>query len=180
MNCTEECRQQAQGRLGGPHVVDCPNYVAPDYSGLVEALERAQECDDPATIVQKLDRVVTPGGGWACACSGCAPGEPLCRCAMQNVIRWRGQWVKLEALTPDHPERRASQDEWEVWLTGFDFGDRINVIREIRLATKCSLFEAKTLTDKTPSRIKAGLYRSEAEELKAALEQRAGARVELR
>ncbi len=57
--------------------------------------------------------------------------------------------------------------------------NKINVIKEVRTATGLGLKEAKDLVDGAPKPVKEGASKTEAEELKAALE-KAGAKVELK
>ena len=47
---------------------------------------------------------------------------------------------------------------------------KINVIKVIRELTGLGLMEAKTMADKTPSKVKEGVSKAEADELKAKLE----------
>ena len=70
------------------------------------------------------------------------------------------------------------QTEFDVILTGF--GDnKIPVIKVVRGATSLGLKEAKELVDSAPKAIKEGVPESEANEIKAQLEE-AGADVELK
>ena len=60
------------------------------------------------------------------------------------------------------------------------FGDKkINVIKEVRGITGLGLKEAKDLVEEIPAKIKEGVTKEEAEEVKAALEA-AGAVIELK
>ncbi|ASM39691.1 50S ribosomal protein L7/L12 [Campylobacter sp. RM12327] len=68
--------------------------------------------------------------------------------------------------------------EFDVILT--DAGDKkINVIKVVRALTGLGLKEAKDATENTPSTIKEGISKADAEEAKKQLEE-AGAKVELK
>ena len=70
------------------------------------------------------------------------------------------------------------QTAFDVVLTGA--GDKkIQVIKVVRAATGLGLKEAKALVDEAPKPVKEGVYRDEAEKLKADLEE-AGGSVELK
>jgi len=62
------------------------------------------------------------------------------------------------------------QDEFDVILEGF--GDKkIQVIKVVREVTSLGLKEAKDLVDSAPSTVREGLSKSEAEQVKAKLEE---------
>ncbi len=68
--------------------------------------------------------------------------------------------------------------EFDVVMT--DFGaEKIKVIKEVRGITGLGLAEAKALVEGVPAKIKEGISKDDAEELKAKLEE-AGAKVELK
>ena len=69
--------------------------------------------------------------------------------------------------------------EFDVVLTGFDAAAKIKVIKVVREVTGQGLAEAKATVEGTPSTLKEGISKAEAEELKAKLEE-AGAKVELK
>ena len=69
--------------------------------------------------------------------------------------------------------------EFDVVLTGFDAAAKIKVIKVVREITGQGLAEAKATVEGTPSTLKEGVSKAEAEELKAKLEE-AGAKVELK
>jgi large subunit ribosomal protein L7/L12 len=70
------------------------------------------------------------------------------------------------------------KDEFDVVLSGV--GDKkIQVIKVIREVTSLGLKEAKDLVDSAPSTVKEGISKSEAEQVKAKLEEQ-GATVELK
>ena len=72
----------------------------------------------------------------------------------------------------------AEQTEFDVVLT--NFGDKkIGVIKEVRGITGLGLKEAKELVEGTPSKVKEGVSKEEAEEAKKKLED-AGATVEVK
>lgn len=70
------------------------------------------------------------------------------------------------------------KDEFNVVLTSAG-SSKINVIKAVRTITSLGLKEAKELVDSAPKPIKEGVSKSEADELKAQLEE-AGASVELK
>ena len=68
--------------------------------------------------------------------------------------------------------------EFDVVMT--DFGsEKIKVIKEVRSITSLGLAEAKAMVEGVPAKIKEGVSKDEAEELKAKLEA-VGAKVELK
>ena len=69
--------------------------------------------------------------------------------------------------------------EFDVILAGFDAAAKIKVIKVVREITGQGLAEAKATVEGTPSTLKEGVSKAEAEELKAKLEE-AGAKVELK
>ena len=70
------------------------------------------------------------------------------------------------------------KDEFDVMLTSAG-SSKINVIKVVRTITGLGLKEAKELVDSAPKAVKEGANKTEAEELKAQLEE-AGASVELK
>ena len=78
----------------------------------------------------------------------------------------------------DAPASAEAKTEFSVTLTSI--GDKkINVIKEVRAATGLGLKEAKDLVEAAPSIVKEGIPESEANEIKAKLEE-AGASVEIK
>ena len=78
----------------------------------------------------------------------------------------------------DAGEAAAEKDEFDVVLTGF--GDaKVGVIKAVRTITGLGLKEAKEAVEGTPSTIKEGVAKDEAEEVKKQLEE-AGGSVELK
>ena len=69
--------------------------------------------------------------------------------------------------------------EFDVVLTGFDAAAKIKVIKVVREITGQGLAEAKATVEGTPSTLKEGISKDEAEALKKQLEE-AGAKVELK
>ena len=69
--------------------------------------------------------------------------------------------------------------EFDVVLTGFDAAAKIKVIKVVREITGQGLAEAKATVEGTPSTLKEGISKADAEALKAQLEE-AGAKVELK
>jgi len=74
----------------------------------------------------------------------------------------------------------AAEEKTEFDVIILDAGDKkINVIKEIRALTGLGLKEAKTAAEETPSTIKEGISKDDAEAAKALLEA-AGAKVEIK
>ena len=69
--------------------------------------------------------------------------------------------------------------EFDVVLAGFDAAAKIKVIKVVREITGQGLAEAKATVEGTPSTLKEGISKADAEALKAQLEE-AGAKVELK
>ena len=69
--------------------------------------------------------------------------------------------------------------EFDVILAGFDAAAKIKVIKVVREITGQGLAEAKATVEGTPSTLKEGVSKDEAEALKKQLEE-AGAKVELK
>ncbi len=70
------------------------------------------------------------------------------------------------------------QTEFDVILTG-DGGNKIAVIKEVRVITGLGLTEAKSLVESTPKALKEGVSKAEAEEVQAKI-LAAGGTVELK
>lgn len=74
----------------------------------------------------------------------------------------------------------AGEEKTEFDVIILEAGDKkINVIKEIRAITGLGLKEAKDAAEQTPSTIKEGISKADAEEVKAKLEA-AGAKVEIK
>ena len=85
-------------------------------------------------------------------------------------------FVPAQAEAPQ--EEEEEQTEFSVIL--MSSGEKkIQVIKEVRSVTSLALKDAKALVDASPSSVKEGVSKEEAEELKAKLEA-AGATVELK
>ena len=82
------------------------------------------------------------------------------------------------APVADGASAADEKDEFDVMLTSAG-SSKINVIKVVRTITGLGLKEAKELVDSAPKAVKEGAAKSEAEELKAQLEE-AGASVELK
>lgn len=83
------------------------------------------------------------------------------------------------ALAPEKPEQVAEEEktEFNVMLTGV--GDKkIQVIKVVRSVTNLGLKEAKELVDSAPSKVKEGVSKEDAENIKKQLED-AGAVVDI-
>ena len=78
----------------------------------------------------------------------------------------------------DAGEAAAEKDEFDVVLTGFGAA-KVGVIKAVRTITGLGLKEAKDAVEGTPSVIKEGIAKGEAEEIKKQLEE-AGGSVELK
>jgi len=93
-----------------------------------------------------------------------------------------GGVVAAVAAGPAADESAAAAEEEK---TEFDvvlesFGDaKLNVIKEIRVVTGLGLKEAKALVEGCPAKVKEGVSKDEAEELKTRLE-KAGAKVSIK
>ena len=70
------------------------------------------------------------------------------------------------------------KDEFDVVMTSFG-GNKVSVIKAVRAITGLGLKEAKDAVESSPSAIKEGVSKSEAEEVKKQLEE-AGATIELK
>jgi large subunit ribosomal protein L7/L12 len=146
----------------------------------------------PEEIRRTLDFVVDPYNG-ACGCMGPQGDEPLCPCAMNSVIRWRGRWIKMEVVGGDTPSADFLSDlvpgsttpraydprEYDVMLVGIDEAQKISVMRVIRAITHLGLTEIKRMVDALPKAIKEGISHDEAEYIKKLVED-VGGKVELR
>ena len=75
-------------------------------------------------------------------------------------------------------EEAAEQTAFDVILTSFG-EKKIGVIKEVRAATGLGLKESKELVEGVPSKVKEGVSKDEAEELKKKLEE-AGASAEIK
>ena len=75
-------------------------------------------------------------------------------------------------------EAAEEKTEFDVVMTSFG-EKKINVIKEVRGITGLGLKEAKDLVEEVPAKIKEGVTKEEAEEVKKALEE-AGASIELK
>ena len=70
---------------------------------------------DHIHIIDVLDHVVANSPPHACACMGPQDDEPLCPCAMNSVVLYKGRWVRLELL----PLEDADED-WAETREDFD------------------------------------------------------------
>ncbi len=85
--------------------------------------------------------------------------------------------VAVAAPTGD-AETVAEQTEFNVVMSSFG-GNKVSVIKAVRALTGLGLKEAKSAVEATPALIKEAVSKSEAEEVKTALEE-AGATVEIK
>ena len=84
------------------------------------------------------------------------------------------------AAAPAAGAAAAAEEKTEFDVVMTDFGaEKIKVIKEVRGITGLGLAEAKALVEGVPAKIKEGVSKEEAEELKAKLEA-VGAKVELK
>ena len=86
--------------------------------------------------------------------------------------------VAAAAAAPAAAEAEAEKDEFDVVLTSFGEA-KVGVIKAVRTITGLGLKEAKDAVEGTPSVIKEGVAKGEAEEVKKQLEE-VGATVELK
>jgi large subunit ribosomal protein L7/L12 len=86
--------------------------------------------------------------------------------------------VAAAAAGGDAGEAAAEKDEFDVVLTSFGEA-KVGVIKAVRTITGLGLKEAKDAVEGTPSTIKEGVGKGEAEEIKKQLEE-AGGSVELK
>ena len=86
--------------------------------------------------------------------------------------------VAAAAAAPAAAEAAAEKDEFDVVLTSFGEA-KVGVIKAVRTITGLGLKEAKDSVEGTPSVIKEGVAKGEAEEVKKQLEE-VGATVELK
>mmetsp|Transcript_6404 Transcript_6404/g.9505 ORF Transcript_6404/g.9505 Transcript_6404/m.9505 type:complete len:101 (-) Transcript_6404:557-859(-) len=77
--------------------------------------------------------------------------------------------VAAEAAAPV-----VEKTEFELKLESFNAPDKLKVIKEVRAITGLGLKESKELVEKSPSIIKAGLTKEDAEKLKKVLEDNGG------
>ena len=74
----------------------------------------------------------------------------------------------------------AAEEKTEFDVVMTDFGaEKIKVIKEVRAITNLGLAEAKAMVEGVPAKVKEGVSKEEAEEVKAKLEA-VGAKVELK
>ena len=86
--------------------------------------------------------------------------------------------VAVAAAAADVGEAAVEQTEFDVVLTGFGKA-KVGVIKAVRTITGLGLKEAKDTVEATPSTIKEGVSKDEAEEVKKQIEE-AGGSVELK
>ncbi len=86
--------------------------------------------------------------------------------------------VAVAAAAADGGEAEVEKDEFDVVLTSFGEA-KVGVIKAVRTITGLGLKEAKDAVEGTPSTIKEGVAKGEAEEVKKQLEE-AGGTVELK
>jgi len=86
--------------------------------------------------------------------------------------------VAAAAPAADAGEAAVEKDEFDVVMTSFG-GNKVSVIKAVRALTGLGLKEAKDAVESSPSTIKEGVAKDEAEDVKKQLEE-AGATVELK
>jgi large subunit ribosomal protein L7/L12 len=155
-----------------------------------------EQTSSPAEIQRKLDQTVDPYNS-ACGCMGPQRDEPVCPCAMQSVIKWRGRWIQLKVIGNDDPgkgfldgvvpsadplspEAYAPEgyniDDCSVMLTGYGTS-KLAVIRAIREITALGIADAKKMVDKSdhaPVEIVSGQTRWDAYAVKHKIEKAGG------
>jgi large subunit ribosomal protein L7/L12 len=78
------------------------------------------------------------------------------------------------------PAEAKAEEQSEFTVTLVAVGDKkIQVLKELRVLTQLGLKEAKDIIDKTPSVVKDGVTKEEADKIKAKLEE-VGAKVEVK
>lgn len=88
--------------------------------------------------------------------------------------------VAAVAAAPAAEESSATEEKTEFDVILDSFGDKkIKVIKVVRELTSLGLKEAKELVDSAPSKVKEGVEKSEADEVKSQLEE-AGATVTIK
>lgn len=141
------------------------------------------ETSPPDQIRRKLDDLVDGISPGACGCMGPQGDEPVCPCAMRNVIRWRGRWIQLTPIDSGVPSNYL--DDLTPGIRRYDVvlvshGDKkINVIKEVRAITGLSLSDAKKWVENTPKCIMDDMSFDMARRFKQQIEA-AGGTVELR
>ena len=86
--------------------------------------------------------------------------------------------VAVAAASPGSDAASSEKTEFDVYINAAG-QQKINVIKVVRAITNLGLKEAKEIVDSAPKVIKEGVSESEANEIKAQLEE-AGAEVELK
>ncbi len=82
-------------------------------------------------------------------------------------------------VTDDAPAAGGGDEQTEFTITLADFGaNKINVIKAVREVTDLGLREAKELVESAPTRVKEGVNKEEADDIKGKLEE-AGATVQV-
>ena len=82
-------------------------------------------------------------------------------------------------VTDDAPAAGGGDEQTEFTITLADFGaNKINVIKAVREVTDLGLREAKELVESAPARVKEGVNKEEADDIKGKLEE-AGATVQV-
>jgi large subunit ribosomal protein L7/L12 len=76
-------------------------------------------------------------------------------------------------------EKPAEKTEFDVILKGFDAAKKVNVIKVVREITAMSLMDGKKAVEGAPTKLKEGVSKEEAEQLKKKVEE-AGGQVEIK
>jgi large subunit ribosomal protein L7/L12 len=88
--------------------------------------------------------------------------------------------VMMAGAVPGAPGGEAAEEQTEFDVVLNSIGDKkINVIKAVREVTSLGLKEAKELVESAPAKIKEGVNKEEAEEVKKKFEE-AGAQVEIK
>jgi len=77
------------------------------------------------------------------------------------------------------PGKPAEKTEFDVVLKGFDAAKKVNVIKVVREITGMSLMDGKKAVEGAPTKLKEGIGKEEAEQLKKKVEE-AGGQVEIK
>ena len=87
--------------------------------------------------------------------------------------------VPAGVVTDDAPGGAADEEQTEFTITLTDYGaNKINVIKAVREVTDLGLREAKELVESAPTRVREGVGKDEADNIKTKLES-AGASVQV-
>jgi large subunit ribosomal protein L7/L12 len=90
-----------------------------------------------------------------------------------------GGAVMMAAAPTEAAGKPVVQTEFDVILKGFDPARKVNVIKLVREITAMSLMDGKKAVEAAPTKLKEGISKEEAEQLKKKVEE-AGGQVEIK